>query len=171
MFYIICAILLFIFSVTAHIFFCRKTAAPGLHAKAFVFMAIIFLGIYVTIVLSLQCGGMLDPHSLWGIPFKITAGIIFILLVPIYLCFYVLTQLMSPSQKILMAISCREGLSYTDIVHSVQKEDFINTRLSDLEKSGCVRKVEGRYVLSLSGRTIAGILDMMQGILGRDMGG
>jgi hypothetical protein len=171
MVYIVFIIVLFIASVTAHVFFCRKAAKPGLHARAFIFIVTILLGIYILAVVVLQYSGMIDPHSLWGLPFRITAGIIFILLAPIYLCFYVLTQLTSPSKKILLAISQSETLPYNGILSAVQDEDFVMTRLTDLCTSGCVRQVNGRYILTSEGRKIAVILDFMQLILGRNTGG
>jgi hypothetical protein len=171
MFYIVFIIVLFIASVLAHLSFCRKTSKPGLHAKAFIFTAGIFLGIYLVFVLALPYSGMLDPHFWWGLPFRITAGIIFILLVPIYLCFYVLTQLTSPSKKILLLISQSGELSRADMVTSVQKEDFITTRLNDLCASGCVVQMDGRYILTSEGQKIAATLNLMQFILGRNVGG
>jgi hypothetical protein len=157
--------------VSFHILFCRKTTKPGLHAKAFILTALFSLGIYVAGVLALQDGGMLDAHSLWGLPFRFTAGIIFVLLAPIYLCFYVLTQLTSPSKKILLAISQCPGISLTGIIASVQKEDFITTRMNDLCASRCVEEINGRYVLTSEGQMIAAILNVMQSVLGRKVGG
>lgn len=171
MFYIVLSMLLFIASVIVHIFFCRKTTKSGLQARAFIFISVISMGIYMTGVLTVQHWGMFDPHSLWGFPFRITAGLILILLVPIYLCFYVLTQLTSPSKKILLAISQCGQLSRADILLSVQKEDFIMTRLNDLCTSGCVKQINGRYILTWEGRKIAVILNFMQSVLGRNAGG
>ena len=171
MFYIVFVILLFMATVTGHISFCRKTKKPGLHAKVFGQMAFVSLVIYVMGVIMLRYSGVFDPHSLWGMPFQFTAGIIFILLVPVYLSFYVLTQLMSPSKKILLAISQRGELSYADILYSIQEEGFIMTRLNDLCTSGCVIQIDGRYVLTSEGQKIAAILNLMQLVLGRNVGG
>jgi len=171
MFYIVFAFVLFFASVVVHISFCRKTAKSGLHAKAFILTVIIFGGIYAAGISVLPHFGVIDPHSLCGLPFKITAGIIFILLVPIYLCFYVLTQLTSPSKRILAAIAQNGELSYKAILASVQKEDFITSRLNDLCASGCVIQIDGRYILTADGQKIAGTLNFMQFILGRNVGG
>lgn len=171
MFYILSVIILFIASVAVHILFCRQTTQPGLHAKAFIIIAIIFLVIYTLLVFALRSMGLLDPHSLWGLPFRISSGVIFILLIPVYLCFYVLTQLTSPSQKILLTISQRGEVSYADILASLEEENFIMTRLNDLCASGCVEQVGGRYILSREGQSIALFLNLMQGALGRKVGG
>jgi len=171
MLYIVFALGLFMASVIVHIGFCRRTSKAGLQAKAYLVIGFVFLSIYAGGVLALQHAGMPNIHSFWGLPFKITAGIIFLLLVPVYLCFYVLTQLTSPSKKILLAISQRGELSHSDIVACVQKEDFITTRLKDLCASGCVTETIGRYTLSQEGKKIAVVLDVMQCVLGRDIGG
>jgi len=170
MFYIVVIILLFIASVTVHVCYCRQVSKQRLQAKVFIFISVVSWGIYATLAATSMMS-MLDPSSFWGRPFKITAGIIFVLLAPIYLCFYVLTQLTSPSKKILLAISQNGQLSYGDIVASVQKEDFIMTRLNDLCASGCVKQIGEKYVLSSEGRKIAAILDFMQLVLGRKVGG
>ena len=171
MFYIVWALLLFVASMAVHICYCRKTTKSGLQAKAFILTAFIFFGIYFVSVIALQYLNLLDPYSLWGLPFRITAGIIFILLIPIYLIFYVLTQLTSPSKKILLAISQRGSLSHRDIVACVQEENFITTRLKDLCTSGCVKQVDDRYILSGQGQKIAAFLNLMQLVLGRKVGG
>jgi len=169
MLYIIIAGLLFITSVTTHILFCRKATRPGLQAKAFIFIALIALAVYA--LETTMMASVLDGRSLWSLPFKFTAGFIFVLLVPVYLSFYVLTQLTSPSQKILSTVAFLGSASYADIAASVKEEDFIMTRLNDLCASGCVQLIKGQYSLSASGRKIAWILRMMQIVLGRDIGG
>jgi hypothetical protein len=171
MFYIVFALFLFMASVTVHVYFCRKKAKPGLQAKAFIFTAIIFLCIYALGVILLRHGGMMDPRSLWGTSFEITAGIIFILLVPVYLCFYVLTQLTSPSKRILSTIAQRGEASYKDILACVQKEDFITSRLNDLCASHCVKQVDSRLSLTKEGQKVAATLKLMQLIFGRNVGG
>ncbi len=171
MFYIVFAVALFIASVITHIFFCRRVVKTGLHAKAFIFTAIIFFGVYALSVLALWHSPVLDPRSLWGLPFRITAGLIFLLLVPVYLCFYVLTQLTSPSKKILLSISQRGALSRADILAGIQEEHFIMTRLNDLCASGCVARTNDKHSLTSEGQKIAAILNLMQSILGRNVGG
>jgi len=169
--YVFFALLLFCASVMVHIFFCRKTTRPGLQARAYIFIAMIFMGVYIAGVYAAGQGMLLDPHSLWGLPFKITSGVIFILLGPVYLMFYALTQLMSPSKKILMSIGRGGNLSRADILARIEEEDFIGTRLRDLCVSGCARHTKDRYILNPSGQKIATALTIMQRVLGRDMGG
>ncbi len=171
MFFIFLVLLLFVGTVIIHILFCRNTSKQGLHAKLFVNMAFLALGIYVVLVLAWAYPATLDPHSLWGLPFKFTAGAIFVLLVPMYLCFYVLTQLTSPSKKILSVISQRGEAGYDEILASVKEEDFIASRLNDLCASGCVVQSKDRYIITAEGQKVAGILNTIQFILGRKVGG
>jgi H+/gluconate symporter-like permease len=171
MFYIVLVLLLFMVTVAAHILYCRYTDKPGLHARIFVNMAILALGIYAALVFLLPTTGMIDAHSLWGMPFKVTAGAIFFLLVPFYLCFYVLTQLTSPSKKILLTISQRGELEYADVLACVKEEDFISSRLNDLCASRCVIQNNGRYIITSEGQKVAAILNAVQFFLGRNMGG
>lgn len=171
MIYILFALLLICLSVMTHVIFCRGIKKQVLQVKAYVIIAIISLGVYAAGANAIGQGGFLDPHSLWGLPLKITAGVIFALMAPVYLIFYTSTLLMSPSKKILLTISRLGNPSYADIVHCMQEEDFIGTRIKDLCISGCVNHAQGSYTLSPSGQKIAAVLNIMQRILGRGMGG
>ena len=171
MVYVLFSLILFCASVLMHVLFCRKINRPGLQAKAYIFISLFFIFVYALVVFVVGQKHIFDPHSFWGMPFTLTAGLVFVLLVPVYLSFYALTQLMSPSKKILLSIARHGSLSYAGILRCVQDEKFIDTRLSDLISSGCVKVVQSRYVLNESGRKIAMILQMMQYILGRDIGG
>ena len=171
MFYVFFVLILFVIAVCVHVFFCRYTSVPGLHTKAFIFIAVVFLCFYAVSICCVQRWAWVDSNSIWGLPFVWTSGIIFVLLVPVYLTFYVLTQLMSPSKKILLTLQRQQTLSYADAVASVKEEDFIGTRLSDLCQSGCVAYAAGKYVLNPSGRALALFLNAMQVLLGRETGG
>lgn len=169
--YMLFSLLLFCASVFFHVLFCRRTSTPGLHARVFIYIALFFLAVYILGVYLVGQKGPLDPRFLWGMPFKTTAGIIFVLLAPMYLFFYVRTQLTSPSKTTLLCLYQHGSLSYAQILKYIQEEDFINTRLTDLITSGCVRQAEGRYTISPSGLKIAMVLKFMQMLLGRGMGG
>lgn len=171
MFYIFFALLLFIIAVGVHIAYCRQSTIPGLHSKMFMMIAGACLGVYFLAAVAIGHWRWVGPDSIWGMPFVYTGGFIFILLIPVYLTFYVLTQLMSPSKKILLALHAKPSLAYRDLVDAVAQEDFIGTRLNDLCISGCVVEAQGKYRLSPSGQTIAAFLNFMQAILGRPAGG
>lgn len=169
--YILFAFALFCASVAVHIVYCRRTKTPGLQARPFLVISFFFIAVYAAGVYFTGQGHALSPDSFWGLPFKLASALIFILLVPTYLMFYALTQLMSPSKKILMSIHRRGSLSYKDILAHIEEEDFINTRLNDLCTSGCAVKVNGRYFLTPEGQKIATALDLTQRLLGRGIGG
>jgi len=154
------AIGLFTMTVVVHILFCRQQKTKGLQAKAFIFIALFFLLIYIVITV------LFNQRS-----FEWSSGLLFVLLVPVYLCFYVLTQLTSPSKKILQALDLQGPLNDKQIVAAIEEEDFINTRLHDLLISGCVVAHQDAYALTASGDKIAWILKAMQVTTGRGMGG
>lgn len=154
-----------------HVLFCRQTRALGLHSKVFIFISVAFFGAYVLGSMVVLYWGWIDQNSAWGLPLIITSGIVYVLLIPTYLTFYVLTQLMSPSKKILLMLQQKNVLSFDDAIRGIQEENFIGTRMAELRQSGCVVLKDGRYVLSASGVSIATILNVMQVLLGRDAGG
>ena len=112
--YVLFALLLFCASVMTHIFYCRRKPKSVLQARAYVLIAVFFIVAYAAGACFAGC--FLDPSSLWGQPFKITAALIFVLLIPAYLSFYVLTQLMSPSKKILICLSKQGSMTYAEIL-------------------------------------------------------
>ena len=171
MLYIIMSLLLFSAAVILHILFCRMHRGQGLQAKAFVFIAIFLFLFYVSVVVCTPSMGFLDPDSMWGLPFKMTAGLMYLLLVPVYLCFYVLTQLVSPSKRILQAVTDAKVVTLAQMWESVETEKFIPSRLNELKTSGCIEEHQGRFTLTRAGQKIARILDFMQAVLGRDIGG
>jgi hypothetical protein len=162
MFYVILALGLFAASVVSHVALCRRLSKHALHAKAFIGLALLFLGIY-------WAAATVIPIR--GLPLQLTGACIFILLIPTYLIFYVLTKLVSPSQALLSAASCPEGASYDDLVSSIQREGFIASRLDDLCISGCTVKKDDTYLLTASGKTVARVLKALGAVLGREMGG
>ena len=168
---VLLALLCFMAAIAAHIFYCRRAPRSGLHAKAFVGIAFVLLCAYVSLALAIGHAGLLDPPTLWGKPFVLTGIIIFVLLVPAYLTFYVMTMAVSPSRKIVSVLAARGALSYGEVLEFVRQEDFVQGRMNDLCVSGCVIEHDGKYVLGFSGRLIAGISNLMQRILGREMGG
>ncbi len=171
MFYVCFALSLFAFAVYCHVCVCKKRSKKQLHSKAFIIIAGILLGAYAFGSWVVTLLRVFDPLTVWGQPFIISSAFMYLLCIPVYLTFYVLTQLMSPSKKILLSIKRRETLDFEGIVAEVASEDFIGTRLNDLCVSGCVVLEKGRYTLSPSGRILAGTLGVMQFIFGRDTGG
>ena len=149
-------------SVTIHIFYCRRTRAGVLHAKAFILIAVangfaVFL-----------CFFFLPPSGT-GLPF--TAMLLYILSIPAYLVFYVTTILVSPSKRILWAMQAKAGATYDVLLRALEVEHFIPSRLKELQDSGCIGRTGERFVLTSSGRNIARILRVHEHIFGRGPGG
>jgi hypothetical protein len=146
-------------SIAVHLMICRISPDKSLKAKLFIVIAAAALGGFLTLGLGLH------------LPLVSTAAVIYVLCVPVYLIFYVSTELVSPSKKILQVIESSGGCTYEIIVAQLKNEDFIISRLKELEQSGCAVREGGRYVLTASGWKIAKVLDGYQKILGRSIGG
>ena len=168
--YILSAFVLFAAAIAVHIAYCRSTSVLGLQAKTFCLIAFLFLGLYVVTVVMLKQSGLMQS-SMWGLPFAVTAGLIYILLIPVYITFYVLTQLTSPSKRILRAVAQGGEVSYADILVKMEKEEFVSTRIKELCSSGCVVLKDNKYALTPAGAKISAVLDAMEVILGRAAGG
>lgn len=146
-------------AIMAHLVICRLSPNKALKAKLFVSIAIVGLAA----VIGLGVG--------FSLPLLLTSCLIYILLVPVYLIFYVSTELMSPSKRIMQVIGEQPGISYKALLQALEQERFITTRLEELVSSGCVSVREGKYSLTMSGQGIARFLDFYQLALGREVGG
>ncbi len=171
MIYIIFSFLMFCFSVFAHVLYCRVHSKQQLHTKVYCLIAMALMAMYVGLVLLVKHLNLFPADSLMGVPLLWTGLLIFFLLVPIYLRIYVLTQLTSPSKKILETIVAGKQVTYDDIYKAIAAEDFIGTRLRDLGASGCITDQGGVYTITTSGKAIVRILEFMQKSLGRGVGG
>lgn len=171
MFYCFFALGCFLLAVTLHVIYCRYSHVSGLHSKVFIMIAGFCLGVYVLGAFFIVDAGFMNQASIWGLPFVVSSGAMYVLFIPTYLTFYVLTQLMSPSKKILLMLQKKNVLSFEDVVQGIKDEDFIGTRMKELCQSGCVIRKDNHFVLSASGASIAMILNVMQVLLGREAGG
>lgn len=130
-----------------------------LRAKLFITVASGHLIIFIALAIILK------------LPMVLTSVVIYILLIPVYLIFYVCTELVSPSKRILQIIASSNEANYTQVFKALEQENFIMLRLEELEQSGCLKRSDNRFELTASGRKIASILDVYQRLLGRDIGG
>ncbi len=169
MIYPLLALIVFAMAIILHLYFCRHHPQQGLQAK--VFLLISTVGLLMTGLIFLCLNRTMSPLSWWGMPLLVSSLLMYLLLVPTYLVFYVTTQLMSPSKKILQIVDQAQGASYEQILNRLEQERFIETRLEELEHSGCIKKEHGRFILTGHGLKIARVLGLYQCFLGRDIGG
>ena len=149
---------IFLAAVAGHLLCCRKSAKKNLQAKLFTALATAGLTVFVLV-------GAINQ-----LPLLLTASVIYVLLVPVYLIFYVSTELVSPSKKIVQVLAAGPGV-YADLYKALERENFIMLRLEELEQSGCLRREGERYCLTASGQAIAKSLRVYQKLLGRAVGG
>jgi hypothetical protein len=152
-------------SIAAHVFFCRGLPKNQLHAKLFVGVA------FFTGGLGWLARSFLANPFEGDTAFPATAVVIYLLLIPAYLIFYVTTELNSPSKLILRMIRQTPGIAHSEILKNFTNEELILPRLSDLRQTGCVELRDDCYFLSASGRSLGQFLVLYQKILGRDLGG
>ncbi len=149
----------FVLAMTIHLVLCRLDPQKTLKTKLFMIIAIQNWVAFLIVASFLH----------W--PFKWSCAAIYLLLIPVYLVFYVITELVSPSKRVLQIVAASDGAAYAQILKGLEQEDFIMTRLEELVQSGCAQEHNGRYWLTASGRAIAGCLAFYQKLLGREMGG
>ncbi len=171
MMYILLSLLMFCVSVSVHVLYCRRQSKQQLHTKAYCAIAVALMGVYLSVAFYVKRSLLFSDDSLLGVSLEWTGLAILIVLVPVYLCFYVLTQLTSPSKRIIEAIVKGTEITYDDIRKNIAAEDFIGTRLRDLKISGCITEITEVYTVTASGRLIARVLNIMQKFLGREAGG
>ncbi len=77
------------------------------------------------------------------------------------LSFYTLTQLMSPSKKILICRSRKDSVSYEALLKSIDEEDFIDTRLRRLTGS---RNIIGKFLVAMKRKVQTPILKFPENV-------
>jgi hypothetical protein len=111
------------------------------------------------------------PLTFWNIPLYKSAGMIYLLLVPLYIIFYFGTHVESPSHQILSLIKCHGELSHQELSSFLTDSILIKPRLDDLIRCGYL-VFDGKYFrLTARGVRTARFLNIYQKILGRGMGG
>ncbi len=149
----------FAFSVLLHLCICRRSKVKDLKAKLFIIIGLAALAVFIFI-------------AAWGrMPLAVTAAVLYIFLLPVYLTFYCSTELMSHSKRILQAVQESGEADYNGIFKVLEQENFIIKRLEELEQGGCVRRDGDRYILTPAGQAVARGLAFYQIFLGRNMGG
>jgi hypothetical protein len=156
---VLISVLLFLIAVTIHLVICRISPDKRLKAKLFIIIALVNLVIFEACAV------------LFHLPLILSASLIYIFLAPIYLIFYVSTELVSPSKKNLRIVEYSGQAEYKEIFKRLEQENLIITRLEELEESGCVTSQAGTYKLTKAGRSLEMLLGFYQKILGRTRGG
>ena len=165
MFDLMISLLLFFFCVALHLGICRRKKKDVLLIK-------LFLGISgVGLVIFWGASFWLHENLNFPTALPLSATMLYILLVLVYLSFYVNVKIISPSKKILTLIREQRAVTLEELLKFFSNEEFLSPRLEDLGGSGCVYKQEGRYRLSQSGVQVGRLLEIYQKILGRPIGG
>ena len=159
---LIVSLLLFFLSVILHLGICRREKRAVLLVKT-------FLGMSAAGLVIFWGSRGVRPCALTDLP--VSATMLYVLLVLVYLSFYVNVKIVSPSKKILTLIREHGVMTFEELSKSFSNEEFISPRLEDLVGSGCVYREEGSYRLSQSGMQIGRMLEVYQKILGRPIGG
>ncbi len=148
----------FAIAVIIHAWTCRQKPQGVLYAKDFMIIA--------ACVLVVQIYYML--HWPGGAPrFILSAIIIYILLIPSFLIVYISMLLLSPSKRILQALSEGCSLTQDQLLARFNGDELIDKRLEELLKSQCIVMRVDRYCLTFQGEIIYHGLSMYQKLCGR----
>jgi hypothetical protein len=170
MIYLLINLVFFVLVVVTHIGVCRRYKGKGLLVKAFCVMAT--AGLLLAVAAAVAIKGQVSHWSLiWQLPLFVTAMLIYILLVPTYIIFYVSTQLNSPSKEILLLIKKQGSMSREQLAAQMTDDKFIRPRLVDLKQTDYVTYKDSKYRLNPSGIKVARFLNFYQWLLGRELGG
>ena len=162
----------FFLAVIFHISWCRCVKRNGLQVRAFFMIAVGLLCIKIAIELSTSPATLITgSYTVWTMPLKFTADIIYLLLGLFYLICYFSPRVESPSQRLLRTCSKADGSTLEELEKAVNNDDFIMTRMDDLLRCGYMRVVEGHYEILPPAIFVARVLVFYQKISGRGIGG
>ena len=165
MFDILIVIGVFFIAVCVHLALCRAWGKSCLYVREL--MMLVTIGLAVCLVILL--GGFFPAIST-APRLIMTSLTLYVLLVPTYLCFYVLTILMSPSKKVLILLE-KGPLSRAELHDGIAVEAFVQTRLEDLLVSGMVENKKGYLTLTPQGCMYLNVVEIFGVLMGRPKGG
>lgn len=148
----------FTLAIITHAVYCRRQNQQFLYAKAFIIIACVYGLVHLALILSIQ-----DSST----RLVLTSMALYLLLIPVFLIIYVSMILMSPSKKLLNALSRQSALTEEQLLEVLDGNALINIRLDELIQSGCVMKQGDRYQLTSSGLTVYRGLSLYEMISGR----
>lgn len=164
MMHVFMSLILFFLAVLLHLWYCHKTTLKGLQAKAFVIIAVgilMFMGVLFIFI----------PFDPWEPALTWTAIIIYLLLIPVYLIFYVTTSLISPSKKILQILQNQGKADYGQLLFAIKTDNMIEGRLQELIVSGCAYERQGKFFLTSHGKKLLVMSKLYRHLSGRYMAG
>ncbi len=166
------AIILFLLAAILHLLYCRQTTAKGLQAK-------VFLVIVLGVLMFMEVLFIFIPFDPWGPAptlrsgqaLPLTATTIYLLLIPAYLIFYVTTDLLSPSKKILKILQTQGKADYNQLLSAIKADNMIEGRLQELIVSSCAYKRGWKFFLTPHGNKLLMIVKLYRWLCGRSMAG
>lgn len=164
----------FCLHIIMHVGWCRIKSEEKLQVKPILFIAFFCLVSYLVFLKKFSGSSIFiyeTTFNFWKVPLMITSSIVFLLLIPFYILFYICTEIESPSMKILLLVKQYGEIFYQDLRNNFTDQTLIIPRLQDLISSGYI-SFDGRYYRILpKGTTLVRILDIYQRRLGWRMGG
>ncbi|MFA5260984.1 MAG: hypothetical protein WC450_07150 [Candidatus Omnitrophota bacterium] len=162
------SLLVFLGAILVHWVWCRANRRDCLHIKSFLGIAAAGLAALVLRVdiPAYPAAGGADAAPLW-----MSAIMVYVLLVPVYLIFYFGTQVESPSRLLTVLLRERGALTFEELTGVMDNDRLIRPRLDDLLKTGYVREERGCFILTGAGLRVARWLELYQKLNGRGWGG
>ncbi len=155
---LISSLVFFFLAIITHAVYCRRHNQQFLYAKAFIIIACVYGLVHVALILSIHASST---------RLVLTSVALYLLLIPVFLIIYVSMILMSPSKKLLNALSRHSALTEEQLLEALDGNTLINVRLEELMQSGCVVKQGSVYQLTSSGLTVYRGLSLYEMVSGR----
>ncbi len=162
------SLLVFLGAILVHWIWCRAQKRVCLHIKSFLGIAaagLIALVLRVDVPTAPLSGGVAVA------PLGMSAILLYVLLVPVYLIFYFGTQVESPSRLLTVLLRERGLLTFEELSQVLDNDRLIRPRLEDLLKTGYIREENGCFILTGRGARLARCLELYQKLNGRGWGG
>ena len=162
----------FSMAVALHLFWCRMEKTKRLQVAAFFVAAALCLSGYF--YSSQYFWGRLPSEVLFspvGLTLNLTALVMYVLFIPIYLIFYYSVAIDSVSRSAMALIRAQEGIPYEEILSVMTDEKFLVPRINALVDTGYAHFDGKKYRLSAKAKLTCRVLAVYQALCGRDMGG
>ena len=171
MFDILSSLIFFFLSVGIHVLWCRLFPKKDLQILLYCAIAMIMLMVSGGYLFFLRPQLIPIGNSFWNIPLPLSSLALFVLLIPVYLMLYFMTQQESPTKRLLLFLEKRGKATYAELAHYMTDKAIIEPRMSDLIRYGFVIKEGNGYRLLASGHRTSLALIAYEKACHKEMGG
>jgi len=174
MVFIFLSIVSFLLSTLTFIFWHVRKKHNSMKRMVFVRISICWLIAYValsTILYHYDYLGIESGYDRLCLPLIGSSVVLYLLLIPVFLQYYFMAYIESPSGRIMYLIGKSGRMSFEELEELIPENTLIMPRLSSMEENGYIEADKRRYYALLKGERVVQMMKLFQRVFGFEKGG